>query len=119
MKTYRELIVWQKSMQLVTEVYQVTKRFPETEIYGLVAQSRRCAVSIPSNIAEGYGRKATADYLRFLQIAMGSLFELQTQMEVALNLQYIEHCQYENIYEKSREIERMLSSLIRKLREIK
>ena len=100
----------------MTEVYQVTQTFPEREIYGLISQMRRCAVSIPSNIAEGYGRKATADYLRFLQIALGSLFELQTQIEVSLNLQYVERKRFEDLYEKSREIERMLTSLIRKLR---
>lgn len=103
-------------MQCVTEVYRLTRKFPDMEMYGLVSQLRRCAVSIPSNIAEGYGRKATADFLRFLQIALGSLFEMQTQMEVALNLQYLEQKQFEDFYEKSRELERLLTSLIRKLR---
>ncbi|NCC68954.1 MAG: four helix bundle protein [Clostridia bacterium] len=110
-------MVWQKSVQFVTDIYRITAKFPETEIYGLISQMRRCAVSVPSNIAEGYGRKTPADFLRFLQIAMGSLFELQTQMEVALNLRYIDRKQSESLYEKSREIERMLSSLIRKVRE--
>ena len=78
-RTYRDLIVWQKSMALVTDVYRVTRVFPKNEQYGLTSQLRRCAVSIPSNIAEGYGRRASNDYLRFLSIANGSLFELQTQ----------------------------------------
>jgi four helix bundle protein len=69
MKTYRDLVVWQKSMSLVTQIYQITKTFPKEETYGLISQMRRCAVSIPSNIAEGYGRRSTNDYLRFLQIA--------------------------------------------------
>ena len=89
MKTYRDLIVWQKSMVLVTEVYKISKEFPNDETYGLTSQIRRCAVSIPSNIAEGYGRNSTNDYIHFLRIATGSLYELQTQMEIALNLHYI------------------------------
>ena len=115
MKTYRDLIVWQKSIVLVTEVYKISKEFPNDETYGLTSQIRRCAVSIPSNIAEGYGRNSTNDYIHFLRIATGSLYELQTQMEIALNLHYIEKSKFNCIYELSREIERMLSSLIRKL----
>lgn len=88
-KTYRDLIIWQKSMTLVTEVYTITTSFPACELYGLTNQMRRCAVSIPSNIAEGYGRNSTGDYKRFLQISVGSLFELQTQLEIAFNLKYI------------------------------
>ena len=115
-KTYRDLVVWQKSMVLVTEVYEISKKFPKDELYGLTSQIRRCAISLPSNIAEGYGRNSTNDYIHFLRIASGSLYELQTQMEISLNLQYIDRREFENLYELSREIERMLSSLIRKLR---
>ena len=82
MKTFRELIVWQKAMSFVTEVYQVSKQFPKDETFGLTSQIRRSAVSIPSNISEGYGRQGLNDYLRFLNIAMASLFELQTQLEI-------------------------------------
>ena len=114
-KTYRDLIVWQKSMVLVTKIYQITKSFPNNETYGLVSQIRRCAVSIPSNIAEGYGRNSTNDYVRFLCIAMGSLYELETQIEISLNLRYLNKTNFERLYESSREVERMLSSLIRKL----
>jgi len=114
-KTYRELLVWQKSMLLVTEIYKLSKSFPKDESYGLTSQIRRCAVSIPSNIAEGYGRNSTSDYIRFLNIAVGSLYESQTDMEIALNLQYIDRHNFDKLYESSREIERMLSSLIRKL----
>ncbi len=114
-RTYRNLIIWQKSMALVTEIYGVTKTFPKDEIYGLIAQMRRCAVSIPSNIAEGYGRNSTSDYIRFLHITTGSLFELQTQMEIAFKLDYLKKADFDEIYESSREIERMLSSLSRKL----
>ena len=104
-------------MVLVTEVYEISKKFPKDELYGLTSQIRRCAISLPSNIAEGYGRNSTNDYIHFLRIASGSLYELQTQMEISLNLQYIDRREFENLYELSREIERMLSSLIRKLRQ--
>jgi len=115
MKTFRDLIVWQKSMVLVAEVYKISKELPNDEMYGLTHQIRRCAVSIPSNIAEGYGRNSTNDYTHFLRIATGSLYELQTQMEIALNLHYIDKNKFNGLYELSREIERMLSSLIGKL----
>jgi len=114
-KTYRDLLVWQKSMVLVTEIYRLSKSFPKDEAYGLSSQMRRCAVSIPSNIAEGYGRKSTSDCIRFLYIAAGSLYELQTQIEIALDLQYLKRIDFNRLYELSREIERMLSSLTRKL----
>lgn len=115
MRNYRDLIVWQKSMALVTKVYSITRLFPKEKLYGLVSQIRRSAVSIPSNIAEGYGRYSTNDYIRFLQIAIGSLYELQTQLEICLNLGYLSNDTFEKIYEQSREIERMLSSLIKKV----
>jgi four helix bundle protein len=86
MKTYRDLMVWQKAMQLVTDTYQITRNFPKEELYGLTSQIRRCSISIPSNMAEGYGRNSTEDYLRFLKISRGSLYELQTQIEIAYNL---------------------------------
>jgi len=113
--SYRDLIVWQKSMSLVTELYSVTHNFPSSEIYALTSQIRRCAISIPSNIAEGYGRNSTGDYRRFLQIAAGSLFELQTQIEIALNLNYISRDIFDNFFEKMKELDRMLLSLIKKI----
>ena len=114
-KSYRDLMVWQKSMTLVTEVYTVTRSFPSDEIYALTSQLRRCAVSIPSNIAEGYGRNSTSDYKRFLQIAVGSIFELQTQIEIAVNLRYLSAETFGNLCNAAKEIELMLLSLIRKL----
>ena len=117
MKTYRDLIVWQKSVHFVTVIYQTTKTFPKDEVFGLISQMRRCSVSIPSNIAEGYGRRSKKDYLRFLQIAMGAVYELQTQIEISRNLEYLTPNRLEEIYELSREIERMLSSLINKVRD--
>jgi four helix bundle protein len=116
MKTYRDLIVWQKSMTFVTEIYKLTASFPKEEIYGITSQIRRSAVSVPSNIAEGYGRKSTGDYLRFLNIASASLYEIQTQTEISRNLNYIQRDQFEYIYELSRELERMLSSLVAKVK---
>ena len=115
-KTYRDLLIWQKSMILVTKVYNTSKKFPNDEAYGLTSQIRRCAISIPSNLAEGYGRNSTNEYVRFLRIATGSLYELQTQMEISFNLHYIDRSEFDELYEQSREIERMLSSLIRKLK---
>lgn len=110
MKTFRELLIWQKAMALVTKCYQITKLFPKDEQFALISQIRRCSVSIPSNIAEGFGRNSNKDYHRFLNIAMGSLFEFQTQIEIAYNLEYISEEDFKTIYEDSREVERMLSS---------
>ncbi len=80
LKNYRDLKVWQKSYRLCLDLYRITKKYPKEERYGLTSQIRRSAVSIPSNIAEGYGRKTTADYLRSLYIAYGSVCELETQV---------------------------------------
>ncbi len=114
-RTYRDLVVWQKAMVLVTSVYRATQAFPREEMYGLVSQLRRYAVSVPSNIAEGYGRQSTGDYVRFLQVAMGSIFEMQTQLEISKNLGLLSTTAFTTLYESSREIERMLSSLIAKI----
>ena len=114
-KSYRDLFVWQKSMKLVTEVYAVTKFFPTEELYALTGQLRRCAISIPSNIAEGYGRNSTGDYKRFLQIAVGSIFELQTQIEIAANLKYLASESFGALSNSAKEIELMLLSLIKKI----
>jgi len=115
MESFRELIVWQRSLKLVRSVYEVTRGFPKEEIFGLKMQIRRCATSIPSNIAEGYGRQHTSEYVRFLQIARGSLFELVTQLEIALSLSYI--LDISNLEKECDEIAKMLNSLIRKLSE--
>ncbi len=115
MESFRELIVWQRSLKLVRSVYEVTRGFPKEEIFGLKMQIRRCATSVPSNIAEGYGRQHTSEYIRFLQIARGSLFELVTQLEIALSLAYIQDIS--NLENECDEIAKMLNSLIRKLSE--
>ena len=115
MKSYRDLIVWQKSMDMVTLIYKLVLELPENEKYGLTSQIKRSAISIPSNIAEGYGRNYRKDYPRFLQIARGSLFENQTQLEIAVNLDFIKVEDLEEIKELSIEVEKMLNSLIKKL----
>jgi len=114
-KTFRDLIVWQKAMELVTLIYQLSKAIPKDELYGLTSQMRRSAVSIPANIAEGYGRKSTQDYLRFLPISMSSNYELQTLLEIACNLKYLSMDSFKDAFDKSRELERMLSSLMVKI----
>ena len=114
-KTYRDLLVWQKSMVLVTEVYASMKSLPKDETYGLSSQVKRSAVSVPSNIAEGYGRGSKNDYTRYLRTARGSLYELQTQLEICINLKFLDKSVVAGMVEKNREIERMLSSLITKV----
>ena len=110
MNYFKELKVWQKAIELVTETYLKTQNFPKEEIYGLTSQIRRSAVSIPSNIAEGKGRNSDKEFVRFLQISLGSLYELQTQFELALSFNYISNI--EDIFELSLEIEKMLNKLI-------
>jgi len=115
-KTFRDLVVWQKAKEMVVVIYKYTGKFPEQEKFGVVQQIRRAAVSVPSNIAEGYGRRSTNDYKRFLNIAMGSLFEVQTLLEISRELSFISIKVFDDLFDRSREIERMLSALLRKLR---
>jgi len=117
MSHFRKILVWQKSISLVTKIYKTTNTFPKEEMFGLTSQIRRSSISIPSNIAEGSGRESTKDFLRFLYISLGSIFEMQTQLEIAKNIIYIKEEEFNNLYEDSREIERMLASLIRKLKD--
>ncbi|KIQ21805.1 S23 ribosomal protein [Flavobacterium sp. MEB061] len=117
MSHFRKILVWQKSISLVTKIYKATNTFPKEEMFGLTSQIRRSSISIPSNIAEGSGRESTKDFLRFLYISLGSIFEMQTQLEIAKNIIYIKEEEFNNLYEDSREIERMLASLIRKLKD--
>jgi len=88
-KSFKDLIAWQKSYRLVIETYKLTKNFPKDEMYGLSQQMRRCAVSIPSNIAEGYGRQFNKEYKQFLSIGYGSLCELETQYLISIDLGYV------------------------------
>ncbi len=115
LKNYKDLNVWQKSYELCLKVYRITAKFPNEERYGLTSQIRRSAVSIPSNIAEGYGRKTTADYVRMLYISYGSVCELETQILLAGDLGYIEKSELDTAKENIAEIERMLKALIKSL----
>ncbi len=115
LKNYKELKVWQKSYNLCLDVYRTTGIFPKEEMYGLTSQMRRSAVSVPSNIAEGYGRKTTADYIRFLYIAYGSLCELETQIMLAGDLNYSDDGRLEALKANISEVERMLKALINSL----
>ena len=114
-KNYRELIVWQKAMDLVEAVYRATGGFPKEETYGLAIQLRRAAVSIPSNIAEGQGRRSTRDFLRFLSIANGSLREVETQITIARRLNYIQEERETAVFTMTSEVARLLHGLIRSL----
>ena len=116
LKTYRELVVWQKAFRLCTDVYQLTKRFPSDERFGLTAQLRRAAVSVPSNIAEGYNRSTKQDYLRFLWIANGSLAELETQLMLARELGLGAREDLSETLESVEEVDRMLRALMRSLK---
>ena len=115
LKNYKELKVWQKSYQLCVEIYSITKRFPREERYGLTSQIRRAAVSVPSNIAEGYGRKTTPEYMRSLYIAYGSNCKFETQKLLSRDLAYIKDTEAEELLDKIGEVERMLKALIRSL----
>lgn len=117
MKTFRDLLIWQKSMTLVTNCYSASSIFPKEEQFGLTSQIRRCSVSIPSNISEGFGRGTNKDYHRFLIMSLGSLYEFQTQIEIALNLKYVTKENFNKLYEDSRELERMLTAFINKVKE--
>ena len=112
MKTYRELIVWQRAMDFVERVYQATARFPNHENFGLSAQLRRAAVSIPSNIAEGQGRETPRDFLRFLWMAHGSLREVETQVMIADRLFYLDECATSGLLDAASEVGRLLNGLI-------
>ena len=115
LKNYKELKVWQRSYQLCLEIYKITKGFPDEEKYGLTSQLRRAAVSVPSNISEGYGRKTTPEYIQFLYIAYGSTCEIETQILLSGDLGYINTGKLEMLNEGIREVERMLKALIKSL----
>ena len=112
---YSELLVWQKAMNLVTTVYRMTKAFPADEKFGLTAQMQRAAVSVPANVAEGHGRKYTKAYLNHVSIANGSLMELETLLQIAARLDYLENIQLLEVLKQTSEIGKMLSGLTRSL----
>ena len=116
MKSYEELDVWQKGVSLAIEVYKVTELFPRSEQFGLTGQIRRAATSIPANIAEGWGRGSTKEYIQFLLVARGSLLELETHLVISQKLNYVKEEQFEDLKMQTRRIGRMLNGLIQALR---
>ncbi|WP_121966431.1 four helix bundle protein [Myroides sp. N17-2] len=114
-ESHRDLRVWQESMNLVERVYIIVREFPKEELYGLTSQIKRSAVSVPSNIAEGAGRKSNVEWIRFLYIALGSLSELETQLELGIRLQFMN--KDNTLFEQIKFIRNMLSKLIISLKE--
>jgi four helix bundle protein len=113
MMTHKDLTVWKKSMRLVLLIYKHTQSFPKEELYGIVSQMRRAATSIPSNIAEGYGRNSNKELIRFLYVALGSSSELETQIIISFHLKYLQEKEYEELVQLNDEVRKMLSSLIK------
>ena len=112
---FHELIVWQKTHKLALHIYQITKTFPRDEQFGLTSQIRRSSVSVSSNIAEGFERKSSKDFCHFLVIARGSVSEVQAQLMLAKDLEYIDSKEFSQIYELSIEVHKMINGLIKSL----
>jgi four helix bundle protein len=115
-RSYQDLIVWQKAMELVTKIYRVSNKFPRDEIFALTNQLRRAAISVPSNIAEGQGRSSTKEFVYFLGNAKGSLSEVETQLLIARNLDYISDEDLDSLLDLSAEAGRILNGLLTSLR---
>jgi len=113
--SYRQLIVWQKGVALVTDLYRVTQTFPKNELYGLTSQIRRSAVSIPANIAEGQGRLTTGEFKQFLGHARGSMFELESHTLIARNLGYLPEPESQKITAQIHELGRLVNGLLKSL----
>lgn len=116
MKSYKELQVWQKAIELVVDTYQATDKYPRNEGYGLTAQTRRCVVSIPANIAEGYNRGHRSEYIQFLLISFASGAELETLLLVAKKISYLSQEDFDRLSQKLEEIMKMLNRLISSLK---
>ena len=116
MKDFRQLKVWGKAHQLALAIYKATANFPKEELYGLTSQIRRASISVPTNIAEGCGRNTDADFARFVQIAMGSASEVEYQLLLAHDLNFLSEESYTKLHSETEEIKRMLASLLKTLR---
>jgi four helix bundle protein len=114
--THKDLNVWKNGIEMVTEIYKITESFPHTEMYGLTNQIRRCAVSIPSNIAEGAGRFYKKEFIQFLFISLGSLSELETQLIIANNLNFLHKNAFSEFDNKMKIIRQQLLGLVKSLR---
>lgn len=119
LKSHKDLVVWQKAMALVILVYTLTEKFPKTEIFGITSQTRRAAVSIPSQIAEGYGRNSQKQYYHFLSISYGSALELETQLILAKRLKLADPTDFFEAENMLQEVLKMLNSLMRRFKEAK
>ena len=117
-RSYRDLLVWQKAVDLVTGCYTLTKSFPRSEVYGLASQTQRAAVSVAANVPEGHGREHLDDYLRHLSIANGSLMELETHILIAQRLEYVGAVDVEPLLDRAGEVSRMLTGLTKKLQKL-
>jgi len=115
MHNFRKLDIWLRSMNLVTEIYQLTNTFPIHERFGLISQMQRSAVSIPTNIAEGSAKSSNKDFARFLEISLGSSIELETELTIALNLNYIHSMNFDSIQNKIIELQKMITGFKNKL----
>jgi len=113
MQSYQDLIVWQRGVELVAEVYRLTRKFPKEEMFGLISQMRRAAVSIPANIAEGFSRQTLADKTHFYAMALGSLTELQSFLYNALDVGYLKESERGNLYNQSIMAHKLLTGLIK------
>lgn len=111
MKDFKKLKVWQKGIEMVVDIYKTSKSFPKEELYGLTSQIRRCAISVPSNIAEGSGRNSDKDFHRFLDISLGSSFELETQLIIANKLEYLPDNEFDELTKKIQEEQKMITGL--------
>lgn len=115
LKSYKDLIVYQKGYRLALDVYRVTKEYPPDERFGLISQMRRCAVSIPLNIAEGYRRNSIKEYIQFVHIACGSCGELETLISLSRDLEFIDYECFAKLYELQEEVSKLLNGLIKSL----
>jgi len=114
--SYQQLVVWQKSFALSIKIFKTTSKFPKSELYGLISQMRRCAVSIPSNIAEGYTRGYRQEYIQFLRTSFASGAELETQLLISKELEFIDSKTFDEINGLLTEVQKMLNKLICSLR---
>jgi four helix bundle protein len=116
MSSYQNLIIWQKAIDLVKQIYTITNNFPKSELYGLTSQIRRASVSIPSNIAEGHGRRTSKEFAQFYSVAYGSTLELETQLYLAKELGFLSNEDYGKIHQNLQEVSKMLNSITYKLK---
>jgi len=113
--SYHDLEIWKRGIQLVKTVYKITSEFPKTELYGLISQTQRAAVSFPANIAEGWGRESSKNYIQFLRNSRGSIFELDTLLIIATELNYISSDQLVELQKEINELGKMVNSIIKKI----